>query len=166
VITRDVEKDDQMARLDKLPMVTGIAPVNRLLLPEDQSSDLELRNAAANLHADMLLIYTFDTQFYTEDLATPLTVVTLGASPNMHVSVVTTASAVLMDTRNGYVYGTSEATERHNELANAWGSEAAVDRSRRDTEEAAFVKLVGEFEKTWSGVVKEYAPATAVKPQT
>jgi hypothetical protein len=166
IITRDIEKEEQIKRLEKLPMVNGIAPISRLLLPQDLSSDRELRRAAADLHADVLLVYTLDTNFYDEDLAAPLTLITLGASPNRHISVVTTASAVLMDTRNGYVYGTAAATERHNELANAWGSEAAVDRSRRDTESAAFEKLVGEFEKTWRNVVKQYAGDSEVKPGT
>ena len=157
VLTRDVETDDQFARLAKLPMVTGLAPINRLLLPTTLYDDKDLRTAAAELHADVLLIYTFDTNFYDEDMAAPLTVITLGVSPNKHIKVVTTASAVLMDTRNGYIYGISEATQQHQELANAWGDDAAVDRCRRDTEAAAFEKLVGEISKTWAGVVKQYA---------
>jgi hypothetical protein len=157
VLTRDVETDDQFARLAQLPMVTGLAPINRLLLPNNLYDDKDLRTAAAALHADLLLVYTFDTNFYDEDLAAPLTVITLGISPNKHIKVVTTASAVLMDTRNGYIYGLSEATQQHQELANAWGDDAAVDRCRRDTETAAFEKLVSEFSKTWTGVVKQYA---------
>src|SRR5205807_1721864 len=98
VTTRDVESNDgkdQMEPLEKLPMMTGIAPINRLLLPEELKSDLELRQAAATLHADMLLIYTLDTNFKVEDAIAPLTVVTLGLSPNQQARVVTTASAVL-----------------------------------------------------------------------
>src|SRR4051794_18263124 len=43
VTTRDVETPEQLARLEKLPMVIGIAPVNRLLLSDQLNSDLELR---------------------------------------------------------------------------------------------------------------------------
>jgi hypothetical protein len=57
----------------------------------------------------------------------------------------------------------SEATERTDQLANAWTSEQAIDDSRRRAESLAFEKLVGELETTWRGVVNRYADA-APKP--
>jgi hypothetical protein len=159
VTTRDVETPEQLARLEKLPLVSGIAPVNRLLLSDQLNSDMELRQAAARLHADMLLVYTIDTTFKVDDKAAPLTVVTLGLSPNQQARVVTTASAVLMDTRNGYVYGVAEASEQGSQLASAWTSTSAVDDARRRTESQAFEKLVGELEKTWGRVVQAYGSA-------
>jgi hypothetical protein len=44
-------------------MLRGLAPLNRLVLPQQLQSDRELRVGAAKLHADMLLIYTLDTTF-------------------------------------------------------------------------------------------------------
>jgi hypothetical protein len=85
-----------------------------------------------------------------------VTVVTLGLSPNQKATIVSTASAVLMDTRNGYIYGVCEGTERASKTMGAWGSEDAIDESRRKTEAAAFEKLVGEVEKMWGGVVSEF----------
>src|SRR5258708_22888180 len=96
VTTRDVEPDSAVDRLQKLPMVSGVAPISRLLLPERLQSDVELRHAAAQLHADMLLVYTLDTTFSKNDLAEPLTLITLGISPNQKASIVSTASAVLV----------------------------------------------------------------------
>lgn len=122
---------------------------------------MELRKAAALLHADMLLIYTLDTTFSVEDKAAPLTFVTLGLSPNQQARLLCTASAVLMDTRNGYIYGVSEATERQSQLTNAWTSTTAVDEARRRTESAAFEKLVGQMEQTWTGVVKSIGSTAA-----
>jgi len=164
VFVRDVEKPEQFKRLSNLPMISGIAPLNPLLVPSNLQDERDLRHAAAQLHADMLLVYTLDTKFVNTDMAGILTVVTLGASPNQHISVVTTASAVLVDTRNGYLYGAAEATEKRDGLSNAWFSEAAIDGSRRDTETAAFEKLVGELETTWTGVVKQYAGAGTTRP--
>ena len=168
VTTRDIEKmDERMAELAKLPLVWGVAPLNRLLLPQHLNSDLELRQAAAALHCDMVLIYTLDTTFNVEDAAAPLSVITLGLSPNQMAHVVCTASAVLMDTRNGYIFGVAEATERQNQLASAWTSEAAVDQTRRRTEAKAFEKLAGELQATWMGVVKQMntaQPAAMVEP--
>ncbi len=157
VTTRDVEKPEQIERLAKMPMVSGVAPISRLLLSGSLNSDMELRQAAASLHADFLLIYTFDTTFTVDDKASPLTVFTLGLSPNQQARVLTTASAVVMDTRNGYIYGVAEASESKNQLASAWTSENAVDETRRLAESDAFDKLVSEIQGTWSGVVKGFA---------
>ena len=166
VTTRDVEPEDAVERLNKLPQVSGVAPISRLLLPTQLDSDRELRNAAAQLHADMLLVYTLDTTFEKNDLAEPLTFITLGISPNQKATVVTTASAALLDTRNGYIYGVCEATSKTTRMMGAWGSGAAVDETRRETEKAAFVKLVGEAEKMWTGVVKQFGVAVPVAPAT
>ena len=160
VTTRDIEAPADLERLGKLPMVSGIGPINRLLLPTQLESDRELREAAARMHADVLLVYTLDTTFLVEDKAAPLSVVSLGLSPNQQAKVVCTASAVLLDTRNGYLYGVAEATDRQDQLASAWTSGAAVDQSRRRAEAKAFAKLVGELEKAWTGVVATYAKAS------
>jgi hypothetical protein len=161
VTTRDIEKPEQMERLAKLPMVRGIAPINRMLLSSDLMSDHELRSAAAELHADMLLIYTLDTTFNVQDQLLPLSIVTLGLSPNQQARVVCTASAILMDTRNGYVYGLAEATARQTQIADAWTSDAAVDATRMRTETEAFGKLVDEMGKTWTGVVQGLGPSAS-----
>jgi hypothetical protein len=156
VTTRDIENGDEaLNRLQKLPMVSAVAPMNRLLFPEEFHSDLELRQAAAALHADMVLIYTLDTTFDVQDAAVPLSVVTLGLSPNEVAHVICTASAVIMDTRNGYVYGIAEATEKQSQLASAWTSEAAVDQTRKRVESKAFGMLVGNIGQTWNGVVRQ-----------
>jgi signal transduction histidine kinase len=160
VTNRDVEKPEQFQKLSKLPMLHGIAPISRSLVTTSHFTSHEpLRQAAAQLQADMLLIYTIDTAFYVRDMATPLTVISLGLSPTKEARVTTTASAVLLDTRNGYVYGTAEATENNNRLASAWTSDDAVDMARLKTESAAFEKLVGDLEKMWGGVVRRYAPS-------
>jgi hypothetical protein len=154
VTSRDIDKmDDVFDRLAKLPKIEGLAPLSRLLLPSEFHSDLELRQAAGALHADMLLIYTLDTTFEVEDVAAPLTVVTLGLAPNEVAHVSCTASAVLMDTRNGYVYGVAEGTERQKQLASAWTSQAAIDQTRRRVESEAFTRLGANLQTTWEGVV-------------
>lgn len=156
VTTRDVEKPEQIQRLSRLPQLKGIAPINRLLLQGTLDSDLALRQAAAQVQADMLLIYTFDTTFNMENKARPLSVISLGLSPNKEVQVTTTASAVLMDTRNGFIYGLAEATSQESRFTNSWQDDVAMDETRRKTESAAFEKLVGELETTWQGVVTTY----------
>jgi hypothetical protein len=158
VTTRDVEKDETVERLTHLPQLRDFAPINRLLIQGQLDSDLPLRQAAAKLQADMVLIYTFDTVFNTEDKAAPLSVVSLGLSPNQQVRVTSTASAVLIDTRNGFVYGVAEATSQKNRMTSAWQNEVACDETRRATETEVFGKLVGQLQTTWNGVVSRYAP--------
>src|SRR5688500_5150296 len=72
VTTRDIETDADTERLGKLPMIRGVAPLNRLVLPQRFQTDYELRHAAAKMHADVLLIYTLDTTFLDLDRTTPL----------------------------------------------------------------------------------------------
>ena len=82
VLTHDVEKPELFAQLAKLPRLASLEPINRLELPSvtnhpqavglqmnsDRPAYLDdltdptsgLRTAAAMVHADMLLIYTFD----------------------------------------------------------------------------------------------------------
>jgi hypothetical protein len=105
----------------------------------------------------VVLVYTLDTTFQVQDVAAPLTVITLGLSPNQVAHVSCTASAVLMDTRNGYVYGVAEETEQQNQLASSWTSDAAVDQTRKRVEAKAFDKLVTSLEATWREIVSSHS---------
>jgi hypothetical protein len=157
VITiRDIEKDDDFTALSKLPEVAGVASLKRILLDNTLNSDLELRTAAAKLHCNLLLYYTFDTAFQTDTHVAPLGLVTLGMFPNKDARVTCTASAVLMDVNNGYVYSVAEATAQDNQLANAWTSAEAVDQVRRRTERKAFEELLASFKSEWPTVLATY----------
>ena len=160
VLTRDVEPEDAVKRLSKLPQIHGVAPVGRLILPTHFRSDKELRQAAATLQCDMVLVYTLDTSFHDRDVAKPISVITLGLSPTQVTNVTTTASAVLLDTRNGFVYGVAEASARKSGVASAWTTESALDGDRRKTEAEAFEKLTGEIETMWQGVTRTFVPTT------
>jgi hypothetical protein len=154
--TRDVEKPEDVSRVNALPNVRGVAPLNRLVIPTVLNSDYELRAAAARMRADILVLYTIDTVFHQTDRTTPLTVVSLGAVDNKRLRIMSTASAALLDTRSGYVYGLAEASGEHEELQNAYKTEEEIDRIRRDVESKAFTGLVGEMEQTWKMVVAEH----------
>ena len=153
VLIKEVEDEADLKRLTKLPQMGGLISINRLLLPAKLNSDAELREAAARLKADMVLLYTFDTSFHDNDELVALSVVTLGLSPTRKVFVHVAASALLMDTRTGFIYAALEANEKRETRTNAWESKESADRARRDAEQAAFKKLVVEFEKSWPQVV-------------
>src|SRR5207249_3104559 len=111
--------------------------------------------AAAKMHADMLLVYTIDTEFMELNRTTPLTVFTLGATTTKNMRILSTASAAILDTRSGYVYGLAEGTKHHEELQNAWKTQDEVDKVRRDVESQAFADLVANLQTTWGGIVQE-----------
>jgi len=156
ITTREVETQAQLDRISTLPKIDGLIGLSTLLLPQELRSEADLRTAAARLKADMLLIYTFQTSFYTDDPAKTLTVLSLGLSPNQKVKVAVTASAILVDVRTGFVYGALEASEKRDRLTNAWQNRDSADAARREAEKAAFEKLIGEFAGFWSKVLTRY----------
>jgi hypothetical protein len=157
VITdREVGEQEQLERISTLPEVEDIIGLNRLLLPQTLAGLDDLRAAAAQLRADMILVYTFDTRFLDEDSAVPLTVISLGLSPTRVISAVTTVSALLLDTRTGFIYAAYENTEREAKRSTSWGSQETADQARRQTEGRAFAAMVDEVVNSWPRLVARY----------
>ena len=151
VTVRDVESEEDFQRLLDLPMIAGVAPMNRILLPVQLQSLRDLRTAAAQLKTDMLLVYSFDTRFRVEtDDVGPLQTIALGFLPTREAQVSTTASAALFDVRTGFLYGVAEATAREEQRASMWSTESAVDSARERTETESFKLLVTEFRNSGS----------------
>jgi len=88
-------------------------------------------------------------------------VITLGLSPTRRISVTTTASALLLDTRTGFIYAAYEVTERANTLATSWGSRESADQIRQETESNAFAKLADIFVADWPTLLDRYRPHPA-----
>lgn len=156
VTTRELGEEALLDGVAKLPQVSGVTGVNRMLLPAELQGDREIREAAARLQADLVFIYTFDTAFFEGDLARPLTILTLGLSPTRKVQVATTVSALLLDTRTGYVYSTYEATKSSNALSTSWGTGDTADEERRNNERAAFEQLIEEFSRAWPKLLQRF----------
>ena len=152
VAVKEVEEDADIQRIARLPDVGALVTLSPMLLPRNLQSDRDLREAAARLKADMVLLYTFDTTFHQNDASVALKTITLGLSPTRRVTVRVGASALLIDTRTGFIYAALEASENRKLVSNAWESEESADRARRDAEKAAFKALVAEFEKAWPGI--------------
>ncbi len=156
VTSLDVETEDDIIRMAAIPGIDDVVRINRLLLPESLNSDLELRNAAAKLHTDMIFLYTFDTTFQNHDVLRPLTTVSLGLAPTQTFKAQATAAGLLMDTRTGYIYAVLEETAKQGGLATAWGSSEAMQRARKKAEREAFDKLLANFETTWPRVYRKH----------
>ena len=157
VTTQELLTDAQVQELTAWPGVAGVAPINRLLLPDKLESLDDLRVSAAKLQADVLLVYTIDTSFRVQGRGYgPLAVISLGLVPDRDAYITSTAAAVFTDVRTGFVYGVAEATAKASGLTNAWGSSDTVDRKRIEAEEDAFRQLVAEAGKAWGGIAKQY----------
>ncbi len=153
---RETEKDTDLIEFATLPMIGNVIPLNRLVIGTIESEE-DLRKAAARVHADMLLLYTFDTRFGVESTVPALGVITLGLFPNDEARVTSTASAALLDTRTGYIYMLAEATADTRQTANAWTSQDAVEQSRRRAESDAFKQLTDQLKSGWKDVAERFA---------
>lgn len=158
ILTRDAAEEESFQQLAKMEGIKQMAPFNRLLLPYNYGSIKDLRLAAAKMKAEMLLVYTFNTQFAVDTKNYgPQNLISLGYLKNKDVKVITTASVAIFDVQTEYLYGLAEATSQQTKKANAWKKLDEVDNLRMETEKKAFQELVGEIEKMWKGVREEYA---------
>lgn len=162
VTTRDIETEEDFARLGAMPKVAAVGALNRLLLPGNLENDSALRTAAAQLQGDIILLYTIDTTFRTEstDIG-PLKVISLGLFPNKKAKVTTTCAVALIDTRTGFIYGVAESTASEDQRSDYWGTTAAIEKARARAERGAFVAALGEVEKLWAGVATTHAGGSA-----
>lgn len=156
ILVKEVNEESQLERVSKLPQIAGLVTINRMVLPERLESDREIRGAASRLQADLIFLYTFDTAFFDTDIAKPLSVITLGLSPTRKISAVTTASALLIDTRTGYIYSAYEVTEKAETFSTSWGSRDSADEARRKNEQEAFKRLIDDFVATWPQVLERH----------
>ena len=157
ITNRDITSEDDLKRISQLDEISNLVPLSKILIPQNISGLEDIRIAAAKLHADILMVYTFDTdftvgpkRFQTSDL------ISLGFFNNKIVRVQTTASAAFYDVKTGFLYGVAEATEEKSKVSDLWGSITIVDAMRIDTEKLAFNSLLPEIEKTWLGIAREY----------
>lgn len=157
VSVREVEKPEHLARVRSLPNVRDVTLATPLLFPARVDTSEQLRLAAAQTQADLLLVYTFDTVFRTDEKDPLLAIITLGIAPTQIDSITSTAQCVLLDVRSGFFYGSAEATERTERRIGSSFSAFPVDSRRLVVEGQAFEKLLGELERLWPEIVARHA---------
>ena len=146
---------------NSLPQLARIAIISPVLTEEyrsgnDPKADLRLREAAAKLHADAVLILATETQATDGRIIAPLTELSLGLLPNKRYELISTALAALVDTRTGYIYGTIEKSRARSGITMAWGSDDVIRRARSKVEREAMEKLFADFPAFWRGVVDSH----------
>lgn len=139
VTTRDIESEGDFAAIESLQVISDVAPLTRILIPTHLSSTKDLRSSAAQLKADLLVLYTIDTAFRTEaGRVGPLQTIALGFLPSRESHVDATTSAIVVDVRTGFVYGTVEVTSTESQRSNLWGTTSAIETARYSAEKASF----------------------------
>jgi hypothetical protein len=157
VTNRELMSDARIEEISQWDAVRGVSPLSRLLIPSRLNSIDDLRTASANLKADVLIVFTLDTSFRVDGKSIgPLSVISLGLMRDRETVVNTTASAVFVDVRTGFVYGVAEATASAKQTTNAWNSKNAADQGRLNTEREAFDGLLLELGRTWTNIVAEH----------
>ena len=144
--------------LESLPQLARTTVISPTILGETDrehriTPDIRLREAAAKLHADAVLIIAIETQATDGRIIAPLTELSLGLLPNKRYELISTAFAALVDVRTGYVYGTDEKSRAKSGITMAWGSEDVIRRARSKVERDAMEKLFADFPAFWRGVV-------------
>jgi hypothetical protein len=163
---RDIETDDDVRRISAMPGVAAVGQMSRVLLPPELNTTRDLRTAAAQLRADVILLYTLDTSFRTDTLRIgPLQTVSLGFFPNKNAHVSTTCAAVFIDVRTGFVYGVAEATATEEQRSGFWNTQDAIEAARVTAEREAFTAALAEIEKTWDAILAEYSGVPAAVAQ-
>ncbi len=144
--------------LDSLPQVARTTVISPTILGEPDrehriGADIRLREAAAKLHADAVLIIATETQATDGSIIAPLTGLSLGLLPNKRYELISTAFAALVDVRTGYVYGTDEKSRAKSGITMAWGGDDVIRRARSKVEREAVEKLFADFPAFWRGIV-------------
>ncbi|MBI1304288.1 MAG: hypothetical protein GC172_10965 [Phycisphaera sp.] len=153
-----LERDTDAAAIAGWPAVRGVARLSPILVPPSDDALGALREGAATLRADILALYTVDTDFRVDDRDIgPLGLLTLGLAPTRNAVVGSTASIAFFDVRTGFCYGAAEGSASDDQVASAWTSEQAVEDARLRAERMAFERMLEEAAKAWAGIAAEAA---------
>jgi hypothetical protein len=116
-----------------------------------------LRDAAALLHAPMLLVYLQDdnhSEGYNDAAMAYWTIVGVFVVPGNTVGHYTTCQGVLVDTRSGFILATAEGEARREENVLPGALEIARDRVRREAQAEAVTALQKHVRETVAGLAR------------
>lgn len=118
-----------------------------------------IRRGAARQHVDYVLIYEVaqtDQDKRSNALSvTDLSVIGLFIMPSRELEVEATASAIFLDVRNGYPYGTATGLATKDGLAAATNTGSKRRRLQDRAEVAAVEALAGDVQVMFDGLIAE-----------
>ena len=133
-----------------------VRPENTKLHAEHVVSDI--RRASARQHLDYVLVYEVNNTSENESNAlslADLTILGLYVLPSRNVKVESTASALLLDVRNGYPYGTATAFAEAKKVATRAGSGSYRAKLHSSTKLDAVINLTEEVEVMFEDLYRE-----------
>ncbi len=110
----------------------------------------KIRIGAARQHVDAVLVYGVDSAAHRD--STPLafldiTIIGGAILPTRKIEASAIASALLIDVRNGYVYGTTTASAEDERLSVTWGAGGRTRKAGERVVREAIRNLIPEVEK-------------------
>ncbi len=126
----------------------------------------QIRLAAARQHIDAVLIYqTHYTADTTDNLLSIADWTIIGAFmlPGQSIDATAFASALLVDVRNGYPYGTADTVVDRETIATTWGSDSVGAELGDEARSAAAVLLVDDVEQMMLDLKQELDVASAAQ---
>lgn len=139
----------ESSHLGRLSGSSGIAAVTELPaseLPRGLSGAAELLGAARRKGADLLLVYTVNTNFYEVESGEQLLVITPGMEPHHTIRISSKITAELRDVTSGARRGTLQATSELLQRGLAWQTASAIDSARLENERDALRRVGAELE--------------------
>ena len=160
VNTRELE-EDLYEKVSKWPLITNVTRVSPLLLGTEMATQTDIRRVAGQLNSDILLLYTFNSHVKRNDWFAPLSIASLGTAPTIQVNVTSTVSAILVDSRTGYLYAMIEASGKSYHFAGGLNEDDAKKTATRRADRRALERMVKDFEGAWAEVLRQHAGVSA-----
>ncbi|MFT4571547.1 MAG: hypothetical protein ACI8TX_002203 [Hyphomicrobiaceae bacterium] len=159
-----VTSDDHLNKMRDWPEMGRVWRMAPEKIPTDADSVESLRHAAghaAGNDADLVFIYSLDTTLarlgqptQALPIASPFR---FGPLMPADVEIASTASALIVDVRTGFVYGFSHFTAREQTSTRAWKTINDVEATRIAVEKQALDGTLRASGKRWERATMHYA---------
>ncbi|WP_200761260.1 hypothetical protein [Poriferisphaera corsica] len=149
------------SQTEALPLTSNVGNLNSMLVKKHVKDIQEIREAAAKMNANILVLYTVQSRAdeRTYEIG-PLNLIALGFLPNHHTKGQAIISMLMLDVDSGYVYGSAATTSTTKQLTNYWLISDALDSCAAEAELRAEEKMLAKFQELWTGVCNEYVNVT------
>ena len=142
-------------------MVGEGAPIGR---PDASQTIANIRRGAARQHVDYVLVYEVQDTANTSGnalKAADWSILGLFMLPSREVEVQASASALLLDVRNGYPYGTASGLATKDGLATSYGANDKRRKLRGRATDAAVEALALDVDTMWTQLIETVAVENA-----
>lgn len=160
---RTEEESADLRCLDSLPRVQQLSMINPMHIQWGHPQSYY--SAARSMNADILILYQVRSGRVYHGVTIPLLgVLTLGLFPNEYRQAFATASALILDARTGYLYGTIEMSSSAWRLANGWTGDDQDDSIALRARQHAIADFGKALPQAWERILKKHDPYSIGQP--